>query len=1204
MLVKNIFKREVTRDIPPVVYFHEQSPKQLEAEVSEYIITGGYPKESASYTKDGIHEELVHLLGELTSGLEEKDGAKNPAIWVSGFYGSGKSSFAKLLGLALEPECRLTNGRTLAEALVARDESPKGSELRAAWERLARSCKPLSVVFDVGTVALDGEHIHSVALKEVQKKLGYCSTSALVAQYELRLQRDSEWDAFLDVANATLGKPWDQVRHTHQADDLFSSVLHRMKPDQFPDPTAWIISAASREDLVRVSPAQVVDAFDYILEHRYPRRTLFLVIDEVSQYVHNDTQRMQRLQSFVEALGQRLKGKAWLIATGQQKLDEDGASKELIKLRDRFPPKLRVHLSSANIRDVVHQRLLKKDPAQEQALRDLFTLHRPNLSLYGYSCHGIGENDFVEVYPMLPGQVDLLMEIATNLRTSSRRAQGDSHAIRGLLQLLGELFREKKLAERPLGALVTLDDIYDVQQSALSHDMQESLRGLLKKCDEHQQPDAARAAKAIALLQLLPEHTKTDLQLIASCLYPRLGAPPEHAALQAGLDFLMAQHLVTYSEKRGYRIESSAGIEWARDRDDYRVGLDKVGEVLSQVLGALMGNVERPKLGNMRIQWLGLYSDAHGHEDQRVKDTREPIVLTVDFRFFTGAERSQEHWVPYSNQRSDRLLWVVGEEDVLVETARRLIRSKRMVERHSALRETLAPGKLGALVNETHELDNLNNQLLRVVAEAFLAGHFYFQGGRDAARDKGSTFAQALDGMGAHVARRLYPSPVDISVNEKELEQLLTPGDLSGVSTKFMEKELGLLSLDGNRYEVTCDGQVPAAIRKFIKDSGGASGSTLLSHFGKPPHGYSPDVLRASLAALLRGGFVSVQPEGGDTLTAVSDPGARDIFLKDRDFRKADFVLNTKDPLGGRERNLICNLFQRYFQLNVDRDNDKIANAVHTACTLGRERLRDAEARFQRLGRSISYPKKLDELAQAFEKCRSSRLREQTLSNVKRYLDVLTDGLAELDRCHSELTDDAVATLSRAHDTARVHAPQLLELGADGDVSAAARAIEEHFKLPRPWQELGKLTPHVEHILSTYRDTRRKLLGEQEQAVEDAIASVRLRDGFDLLDDDQRQSVLRPLRSDVRFETDDSALAPTLQMLVELFPSRLAKALALALERLDQLRTDRGGQPVHALRLDYHGREITSEAELKAWLYELEERIRAQLKQNHRVRLL
>src|SRR5690554_6039045 len=109
MLIRDLFASDVTRDIPPVVYFHEQSPAKLAAEVSEYIITGGWDQQSSNHRSlpRGIHEEYVRLLRAIAADMGKTD---LPTVWVSGFYGSGKSSFAKLLGLALDKSVELPNG--------------------------------------------------------------------------------------------------------------------------------------------------------------------------------------------------------------------------------------------------------------------------------------------------------------------------------------------------------------------------------------------------------------------------------------------------------------------------------------------------------------------------------------------------------------------------------------------------------------------------------------------------------------------------------------------------------------------------------------------------------------------------------------------------------------------------------------------------------------------------------------------------------------------------------------------------------------------------------------------------------------------------------------------------------------------------------------------------------------------------------------
>jgi Family of unknown function (DUF6079) len=219
-------------------------------------------------------------------------------------------------------------------------------------------------------------------------------------------------------------------------------------------------------------PEETTRAVIEMLRIRAAGKTLFVVIDEVSQYVHQNDSRMLKLQSFVSDLGQKLKGKIWLLATGQQKLEDSADESSIGKLKDRFPPKLRVHLAPTNIRDVVHKRLLKKTPSREVELRSLFQKHRSELKLYGYKCDAITEEDFVEVYPMLPSYVDLLMQITSNLRTRSTRVKGDDHAIRGLLQLLGELFREQKLGEEEVGALVTANTFLD---NVLSEETKEEI---------------------------------------------------------------------------------------------------------------------------------------------------------------------------------------------------------------------------------------------------------------------------------------------------------------------------------------------------------------------------------------------------------------------------------------------------------------------------------------------------------------------------------------------------------------------------------------------------------------------------------------------------------------------------------------------------------------------------------------------------------
>ena len=235
-LIKDLFESDVTRDIAPVVYFHEQSAEKLADEVGEYIITGGFPENHPHHQRvpDGIHEQYVHLLRAIVEEVDRSGGADLPASWISGFYGSGKSSFAKLLGLALDGVA-LPGGGSLSEALLSRDTSPRGQEFKEAWRALRQKVDPIAVVFDIGGLARDNEHIHSAVVRQIQQRLGYCGTQPLVAEFELNLERDGHWAEFERKAAEVLGKPWAEVKGQALAEEAFSEVMHALRPDRYTD---------------------------------------------------------------------------------------------------------------------------------------------------------------------------------------------------------------------------------------------------------------------------------------------------------------------------------------------------------------------------------------------------------------------------------------------------------------------------------------------------------------------------------------------------------------------------------------------------------------------------------------------------------------------------------------------------------------------------------------------------------------------------------------------------------------------------------------------------------------------------------------------------------------------------------------------------------------------------------------------------------
>ncbi|MBL9099429.1 MAG: BREX system P-loop protein BrxC [Myxococcales bacterium] len=1202
--LRDIFFSRVTRDIAPVVWFHEKSPDKLKAEVEEYIITGGWNDgERRRRLPNGIHEQAVRLLRAISDELDRKDRVDLPVVWISGFYGSGKSSFAKLLGYALDGVA-LPGGGSLAEALLERDTSPRRQELRDAWNNLRAKIDPLAVVLDVGGLVRGNEQLHSIIVRQLQERLQYCSKDAIVADFELDLERDGKYEKFLAAAEKTLGKPWSAVKDQELAEEDFSLVMHKLEPDKYRDPMSWYASRSG----TRRHTESVQDAIRSIadmLRFRSPRSTVFFVADEVSQFVLGNKPRVDALRAFATALGADLGGKAWLWALGQQKLDEQADDSFLVWAKDRFPQRLRVHLEPTNIRDVVHQRLLRKKPAVEPDLRALYREHEAALRLYGYKCADLTEEEFVEVYPLLPHHVELIGEITSAMRASSL-AQGDAHAIRGLLQLLGELFRSHGLADAPVGTLITFDQVYDVQRTALSSDTQNSMSRILAHCASESSDLKVRVAKAVALLELVQkkgEAYRTDARLVAQCILDRVDRGKQDGEVAEALDALYRAGLLSYAETTGYKIQSTAGEAWSRERDEIPVSREEIVQIVQESLKYLMAKPTRPRLDDRPFRWEARFSDGRQHDDVSLVDPRDEAPITVDFRLlFDADDRLPERWVRGADPRlQNRLVWVCGDPDALDTLARDYARAREMVRKYDT-RELQAERKL-LLQQEKNRAEELAAQIHQQVARTYLAGQIYFRGEPTRPPEIADSFDRVLETVAARHLRKIYPYHIATQVAPSELEQLLKV-DLAGPPEKFMQGDLGILALDAGRLVFACSGTVPTRVYEHIHREGGVTGQSLLAHFGGPPYGYTANVLRACVLGLLRAKRVKLRSEGGATITDLRDAGAQDLFDKDRNFRRATISPADEDEIGMPIRAKICDFFKKTFGHEMDREDSVIADAVARFFPLQAPRLRAVLARLAQLPGNPTPPATLIALQDALEQClREIRQTLPTLRQVKKHLTALRDGLQTLGTYESELTSENVDAVREAARVRDHHAAQLRDTGVLAEPGAAAlERITAHLTGERPWRDISTLADDLRFLQGAYVAERRRLLQWQEEEAERARSVIKTQPGFGTLTADQSHRVLRPFAAAVT-STGPDAVAPTLRALVDDFTVALTRAQHEAQDHLDRILSEGDRKPIVPIDLNIRNRHLASEADVEALLSEIRERLLAQVRAGTRVRI-
>ena len=365
---------------------------------------------------------------------------------------------------------------------------------------------------------------------------------------------------------------------------------------------------------------------------------------------------------------------------------------------------------------------------------------------------------------------------------------------------------------------------------------------------------------------------------------------------------------------------------------------------MQEALKFLLASPERPRLEGRSFPWAGVFSDGRRVEDAILADPRDEATVRVDFRFLVRDDRTESAWVRKSAETAlhDRLVWVCGDTDQVEQQARELERSRAMVAKVSA-----AAGVARARAEAPPPAGGEPRRGPRRASSATRSpppgwrGDSTSAAARSRRRSKGRRFAKALLAAGEPgPARALSRTSSRRRSCPTELLQLVEH-ELSGPSPKFLAGELGILELDSGRYVRGMRRCRPAPRARARRVRGGRRrhGRSSRTSAG-PPYGYTPNVVKACVAGLLRGGKLRIQPEGGGEITAVRDAGVRDLFEKDRDFRRATFFPAGEDDVGVPARAKICKFFERELKHPMEREDNAIADAVAQLFPAQAQRLR------------------------------------------------------------------------------------------------------------------------------------------------------------------------------------------------------------------------------------------------------------------------
>jgi len=465
MIIKQFFEKDINRNIETVIKADDRD--HISDEVAEYVVT----------------QEIAKKIRDFFQAYNSYAGANG--VWISGFFGSGKSHLLKILSYVLENKTfeGYQSGELFSEK-IENDEMLKGDVLSAT--RIPSE----SILFNIDqqaqiTSKADANAILSVFYKVFFDHLGYYGFQPHVAEFEMWVDKQGHYAEFKSKFEAKAGKPWGDLRIDFFDPLVTDSIAEVLGELNNTDASKY---ATILDDLENKQKQSIEDfcerVHDYLKSKPKGFRLNFFV-DEVGQYISDNTKLMLNLQTIAETLATRTKGNSWILVTSQEDMEKvvgdmnKSQQNDFSRIQARF--KIKIPLTSANIDEVIEKRLLKKN---EDAQKHLVTAYKKesahlesllSFSEAGVQFKGYGDGvDFSNKFPFVPYQFDLFQQCRRAL--STHNAFQGKHASVGERSMLG-VFQQviQKMEEKDSQALVSFDLMYEGIRNELRGEIQSSV---------------------------------------------------------------------------------------------------------------------------------------------------------------------------------------------------------------------------------------------------------------------------------------------------------------------------------------------------------------------------------------------------------------------------------------------------------------------------------------------------------------------------------------------------------------------------------------------------------------------------------------------------------------------------------------------------------------------------------------------------------
>ena len=1155
--IADLFASDINRRIEEVIKVDQADEQIIHDEISEYVVTDSIQKH---------YQSILDLYAETPNKPHE-----GIAVWISGFFGSGKSSFAKILGLAVGN--RTIQNTTASELFAQRAGNDKTQVL---LKTITEKIPTEAVIFDVSTdrgIRTGNQNITEIMYRLFLEHLGYARDLDL-SELEISLEADGRLDEFKATYKKLYEKDWDKQKGKIAfAIQEASRVMSELDPKTYPTVDSWRESAINKAD---INPGKLAERCKELMARRCPNRSLMFVIDEVGQFVARDVQKMLDLQAVVQSLARVGRGKMWIAVTSQEKLNElvggiDDRRVELARLMDRFPQQ--VHLEPSDISEVTSKRVLTKNAEAQKVLRELFQQSRGRLTdstrlTADIKLPDLETQAFVDLYPMLPYQIDLVIQVVSGLRTQGGMSKHVGGANRTIIKLAQQLLirPDVNLADQTIGKLARIDQIYDLVSENIASEVRGKIDAIQKEVEN---PLAQPVAKAICLLQYVKSIHRTA-ENIAASLHPAVDADSRLSEVRQALDALLKAHMVRLGDD-GYRIPTPAEDDWERKRSSLQPKAGDVNRIHAELITDLWKPEPKFNFLDTKIFKAGLVL-----KGRTVVDGDIPIHLML-------AEQGKDYQDTASEMRTrsqaetKNIFWVAELSDSIDRETVEVFRSKEILARKE--REAKTKTETALVAEEKTRLRRHLDELKKQIRQVLLNGEVFFRGNDrspdENAADVGKAAGKLLEQALPEVFDRFHEAAA--KVKAKDLESLLTSENLRGLPPVFVDLNL-IKDKDGKTVFNVDNGPLSEVLIKIKNrtDYGeSASGRYLVDEFAKEPYGWDFEVVRLFVVSLLRSGKIEATSKG-NTIDSALSLDAKTTFQNNNLFKSSSF--RPKEGPDFRQLAKATDAFKEVFGREISEiEESVISSEILKAAQKHRDQMQDVlgTLRMRSLPGTEVMQSAIDQM---------KAMHEQTIQTFNSSFKHIKDAIKRTSELSAALTIPNLKTIDISKLVLESQWPVLEQIRAmDDAMKERAAQLADIMNRETFYKQFPEIDQLSSALNKTYQANLKKALQARSDAYTRALDILKGTPGWEQLSEEQQSEVAEPLDSKATNDRIANEDIPQIHADIDACSGRLEKAIREMLNIID------GERVVYVKPSDYFKGGVESEEQLQAALDGLRE---------------